>query len=128
MLWVIDCCLCRSLFGNVASLVMLDSASGSSFSSIKDGNPVTVTGLESVEGEVLQFVQPVRLFVCVHVYVCPCVFVSVCVYVSVCVCVCVRVCVCYVVLYCVVSMCFVCYACVCDVCLIHNPYYIRYHR
>ena len=98
MLQMIDCCLCRSLFGNVASLVMLDSASGSSISSIKDGNPVTVTGLESVEGEVLQFAQPVRLLcvcacVCVCVCTCVCVCVCVCVYYVLCVLLCVYMCV-----------------------------------
>ena len=54
------CLSCRPLFGNVASLVMLDDNNGGSNSSVKDGNPVTITGVESVEGEVLQLAQPVR--------------------------------------------------------------------
>ena len=90
----------RSLFGNVASLLMLDSTGGSSStSSVKDGNPVTVTALESMEGEVLQLTQPVRLLFyvlcvqCVECYsVCVYVHVSACMHVCTCVCVCVRVC------------------------------------
>ena len=61
------CLFGRSLFGNVASLVMLDSGTGGSCSStsIKDGSPATITGVESVEGEVLQLTKPVSLLLCV---------------------------------------------------------------
>ena len=79
LLW----CLCRSLFGNVASLVMLDSTSDASISSIKDGGSGVVTGVQSVEGEVLQLTQPVNLIGC-----CVCVCVCVCARVCVCVCAC----------------------------------------
>jgi len=80
-------CLCRSLFGNVASLVMSDSSTGSSSSSIRDGNSTTITGVESVEGEVLQLSQPVSLVcVCMHARMSVCLCVC-CVSVSLCVCV-----------------------------------------
>ena len=76
---------------------MLDSTDGSSSSSIKDGSSAIVTGVQSVEGEVLQLTQPVRLLcvcVCVRVCMCLCVCMCVCVYVSVRVYVCVCTCVC----------------------------------
>ena len=65
---------------------MLDSTGDgiSSSGSIKDGGSAIVTGVQSVEGEVLELTQPVRL--------CVCVCVRACAYVSVCLSICVHMC------------------------------------
>ena len=59
----------RSLFGNVASLVMSGNDSCSS-SSVKSETPdVTIMGVESIEGEILELSSPVSYIFCDDIYI-----------------------------------------------------------